>query len=71
MDRIKYFVAALLGLVVTPAWAQTLPPEAAQAFADVSAQVGEMLSLAWPIVLLVTGGLIAIKLFKRVIGRAT
>ena len=49
----------------------TLPAEATTAFSTVSDQAALMIAAGWPIVAAVIGGLVLIKLFKKVISRVT
>lgn len=69
----KFSIAAMVSvatLATAPAMA-ALPTEALDAFTTISTDAGTLITNAWPIVLLVTGGLISIKLFRRIIGSAT
>ena len=56
--------AVIVGASVTSAHA-ALPTEAAAAFAAISGNVTDVLAVVWPIVTLMTGGFILIKLFKK------
>lgn len=67
MNKLQSNMLALAGLVaasVTSAHA-ALPAEATTAFAAISGNVTDTLAVVWPIVTLVTGGFILIKLFKK------
>ena len=48
-----------------------LPTEAAAAFTAISGNVTDILAVVWPIVTLMTGGFILIKLFKKGANKAT
>lgn len=63
-------VAAVLLGASTSAMA-ALPTEVTGAFTQVKTDGEEMISAGWPILLAVTGGIILMKLFKRVIGKST
>lgn len=63
LSRVALINAAALG-VVTSAHA-ALPAEATAAFTAVSDNATSVLAAVWPIVGLVTGGFILIRLFKK------
>lgn len=42
-----------------------LPAAATSAFTSISSDAGDLIDLAWPVVLLITGGMITISLFKK------
>lgn len=63
-------VTAVSVVASSPAMA-ALPTEATDAFTTIGTDAGSLISSAWPVVLLVTGGLITIRLFRRIIGAAT
>ena len=48
-----------------------LPTEATTAFSTISGNVTDILAVVWPIVTLMTGGFILIKLFKKGANKAT
>lgn len=48
-----------------------LPAEAVSAFDAIEAHVTDILAVMWPIVTLITGGFILIKLFKKGANKAT
>lgn len=60
----------LLGSAVAFADA-TLPAAATTALSDVSDQAGLMLAAGWPILGAIVGGLVVMKVFKKVVSRAT
>lgn len=60
----------LVGTGVSAAHAE-LPAAVTSAFSSISADASSLLDLAWPVVLLITGGLITIKLFKKFVNRAS
>jgi len=61
-------VPALMGLAAS-AHAE-IPAAATAAITEMKETATSYLDAAWPIVLLVMGGMIGIKMFKKVIGRA-
>lgn len=67
MNKLQSKLLAAAGIVaasVTSAHA-ALPAEATAAFTAISGNVTDTLAVVWPIVTLVTGGFILIKLFKK------
>lgn len=66
-------VAAAFGsataFATTPG-ASELPEGATEAFATITAQVNELSAAAWPLLMLVTGGFVAMRLFKRFVNKA-
>jgi len=48
-----------------------LPTEAAAAFTAISGNVTDILAVVWPIVTVMTGGFVLIKLFKKGANKAT
>lgn len=69
----KLAKAALLAssLVAAGSASAALPTEATAAFTAIEADGGSLISAGWPLVVTITGGLILIKLFKKVIGKVT
>lgn len=63
-------VAVTLLAVSTSAMAE-LPTAVTGAFTQVKTDGESMITAGWPILLAVTGGIILMKLFKRVIGKST
>ena len=60
---------ALVGFI--PAAHAVLPAEATAAFTEISSNVTDILAAIWPIVALVVGGFVLIKLFKKGANKAT
>lgn len=64
--------AIAAGTMVFVANAQAaLPTEATAAFTEVLSDGKEMVGLAWPVAVAITGGFILIKIFKKGISKAT
>lgn len=63
-------VAASFGSASAFATESSLPAGATEAFTSVTSQVTELTTLAWPLLLLVTGGFIGMRLVKKFLNRA-
>jgi len=73
MNRIKTLslaVAAALGLAAAPAMA-VVPTEATDAMTAVATDGASMIAAGWPVLAGIVGGLVLMKIFKKVVGRAT
>lgn len=64
-------IAGVVVAVAPLAAHAALPTEAAAAFTAISGNVTDILAVVWPIVTLMTGGFILIKLFKKGANKAT
>jgi hypothetical protein len=64
MQNRNIVVAAALTVATVAAHA-ALPTEAASAFTAISTNVTDVLAVVWPIVGMLTGGFVLIKLFKK------
>lgn len=63
---VAFLLAAFAGMANA-----ALPTEAAAAFTAISGNVTDILAVIWPIVTLMTGGFVLIKLFKKGANKAT
>ncbi len=74
MKKHLRFIASSVGaagmFVVGSAHA-ALPTGATTAFTTISTDAQALIDLAWPVVLLITGGFITLKLFKKTANKAT
>lgn len=73
LKTMKTKAALLVALALTASTSAlaALPTEVTGAFTSVKTDGEEMISAGWPILVAITGGIILMKLFKRVIGRST
>lgn len=71
--RLKVKAAALVtvALGVVGSAAAAVPTEATDAITAVQTDGLAMITAGWPVVAAITGGLILIKLFKRVLGKVS
>lgn len=63
-------VAGSLMLAAAAAHAE-LPTAATAAFTTVASDAGAMLDAGWPVLVGITGGFVLMKLFKKVVSRAS
>lgn len=64
-------VLFVISMVASLSAHAALPTEAAAAFTAISGNVTDILAVVWPIVTLMTGGFVLIKLFKKGANKAT
>jgi hypothetical protein len=67
----KYQICALVAAAFAGSAAAELPPAATAAMGSLETDAGSMLDAGWPIAVAVVGGLLLLKLFKKVTGKAT
>lgn len=63
-------IAAMVGPFVSTANA-AVPAEASAALTAVQTDGGTLISEGWPVLAAITGALVLMKLFKKVVGKAT
>ncbi|MBR2515595.1 MAG: hypothetical protein IKE45_16585 [Halomonas sp.] len=64
-------IAGGAALLMASAAANAQATDASSAFSEMQSQASEMASSAWPVVVTVVGGLIAIGLFKKFANKAS
>jgi hypothetical protein len=62
--------AVVASVVSVPAFA-ALPAGATAAFTDLGTDAGTMIDSGWTLVVLVVGGLLLIKLFRKILSKST
>ncbi len=65
-----FMVACFVAVASLPVQA-ALPTEATAAFTSLGTDATDMIAAGWPIVVIVVGGLLVIKLFKKVMSKST
>ena len=72
INGLKVKAAALVGSALTIGSASAeIPPEATTAITAVQTDGTAMIAAGWPVVAAIVGGLILIKLFKKVMGKVS